>query len=668
MGAEHPVVRATESPLVTSNDQSNQSPGIREALLAVENQSRALASSEGDSSAKSEQWMKNLGTFPGNRKEWEKMLIASNDLSGLVLPGDGADAAAAAVSEDRVGKSLRFNVQVDAHQLSPDEFESLHTMIRESAGDEVAVDPKTQSMTIKRPTYDLLAKLSENDSLNLFEQSALRSNPGTFSPISISPLNLDARVTHLADKASADHDITGKGVTVCVWDEGKVRTTHQEFQLANGTSRVSQSDGASVLSVHSTHVTGTIGAKGEVNQAMGMATDVNILAHDWINDVSEMRNQAAAGAACSNHSYGYSLGWEWSNSGWVWYGSPSQATDYRFGKYHLASRQFDDVAYSHPTMSVFVAAGNDRNNNPPPGVLHSVAQNGQTSTTTRLGDGRYADGYDCMGALAVGKNVITIGAIHDIVGGEATPDRVKVTDFSSWGPTDEGRIKPDVVGNGFQLFSTTITGDDQYHTTSGTSMATPAATGVGAILVECFRKHGIATPRSDQMKSVLIHTAMSPNPGPDYRIGWGSIRADLAADLIAGKGGVLLTSSVQDHDVVWSGKSTGKPIRVTLVWLDPAAEPTTGGANVRTKTLVNDLDLKLIAPDGTTTHYPWSLNPDSPAIAATATSGNHVDNVERVDIASPSNGTWKVEVSWPGNHDSSQPFAWVVSGLTDLTK
>ena len=666
LGNGQPNVRSGMTEIEPFNEVlTNLSPGIRELLSVGSSPSHAVPSAYWKAAQASEGLNESLNQPTANGTKQPSFLnrpsIASNRLAGHadLRPGtvpiviDGGD------------KNLLFNVQVDAEHLTSREFDDLQTMLTDSVGDQISVDPQSQSLTLKRPTPELLFKLSEDDSLKLFEQNPLIPGPIEIGPIGISPQNLDARETHLVDDASASHGLSGDGVTIGVWDEGRVRTTHQEFRVDSGPSRVTQADGAASLSVHSTHVSGTIGAEGEVNQSKGMAPKVRILAHDWNSDVAEMRYEALAGVSCSSHSYGYSLGWEWRN-GWIWYGSPSDTTEYRFGKYDVASRQFDDVAHSHREMSIFVAAGNERNNNPPPGVIHLVAQTGGTSTVARLGDGRYAGGYDCMGSLAVAKNVITVGAIHDIIGGDPTPDRVAVTDFSSWGPTDDGRIKPDVVGNGFRLYSTTITGDDQYYTTSGTSMATPAASGIGAILVECFHKHGVAKPRSDQMKAVLIHTAMSPNPGPDYRIGWGSIRADLAANLIAGTGGVMLTDSIQAQEVVWTGKSIGNPIRVTLVWIDPPAPSNTGAANDRTKALVNDLDLKLTAPDGTTTHFPWSLNPDSPAVAATTTAENHRDNVERVDVASPTSGTWKIHVTWPLSHGVAQPFTLVVSELTEL--
>jgi len=58
--------------------------------------------------------------------------------------------------------------------------------------------------------------------------------------------------------------LTGDGITFGVWDESRVRVTHQEFQRDGGGSRVTPGDNSTVaLSDHSTHVAGTIGANAK---------------------------------------------------------------------------------------------------------------------------------------------------------------------------------------------------------------------------------------------------------------------------------------------------------------------------------------------------------------------------------------------------------------------
>jgi len=92
--------------------------------------------------------------------------------------------------------------------------------------------------------------------------------------------------------------------------------------------------------------------------------------------------------------------------------------------------------------------------------------------------------------------------------------------------------------------------------------------------------------------------------------------------------------------------TNNQPFKVTIAWTDPPGTPTAVMLNPTNHMLVNDLDLRVIAPDGTT-NFPWVLNPSSPASAAT-TGDNTVDNVEQVSLPSPSSGTYLVRVTHKG--------------------
>src|SRR5690606_23634167 len=78
-------------------------------------------------------------------------------------------------------------------------------------------------------------------------------------------------------------------------------------------------------------------------------------------------------------------------------------------------------------------------------------------------DGNGGTGFDSIGPEGSAKNNITVGAVlkvPDYTG----PSSVVMSAFSSWGPTDDGRIKPDLVAAGVSIFSTGVTpsGDDTY--------------------------------------------------------------------------------------------------------------------------------------------------------------------------------------------------------------
>ena len=504
------------------------------------------------------------------------------------------------------------------------------------------------------------------------EQVALVTEAQSIDPPDIiRPRNLDARDTHQVDELVEKHDVRGDQLSVGVWDEGKVRTTHREFG-----GRAAQVDGATQLSRHATHVAGTIAANGTRAQARGMAPQVQVRAFDWKDDVLELASEAGT-LVSTNHSYGLRRGWDYDsdNGIWLWWGLPQvdPSEDYLFGKYVQDSASFDEVVHDNPALCVVVAAGNDRNDNGPlDSTRHAVRtyRDGRLqwvwSNAPRNADGFDNGGYDTIDGIALAKNVITVGAINDITVDEPRPEHVRVTAFSNWGPADDGRVKPDVVGNGAQLFSPSSGADDAYERLSGTSMATPAVTGIVALLGEVYRKHFERDARSDELKAALIHTAMSPHPGPDYRIGWGSVRADWAGDLIAGETGSLLAGSA-NSEVVYSAKAkTGDAIRVTLVWIDPPAPVNFAGLDDRTLTLVHDLDLEVHSPEGKI-FFPWSLDPSVPSRSASQDSKNTVDNVERVDVDAQevgdcSSGSWTIRIR--SASAGSQPFALAVSGLS----
>ena len=107
-----------------------------------------------------------------------------------------------------------------------------------------------------------------------------------------------------------------------------------------------------------------------------------------------------------------------------------------------------------------------------------------------------------------------------------------ISPYSAWGPVDDGRIKPDIVANGADVFSTLETSDGAYGQMYGTSMANASASGTLALLKEHYMNtHGGAVMKAATLKGLVIHTAdeCGPSPGPDYQFGWGLLNAESAA-------------------------------------------------------------------------------------------------------------------------------------------
>lgn len=507
-------------------------------------------------------------------------------------------------------------------------------------------------------------------------------------PIYLETKNLNAAISTAVNLVQVSpYSLNGTGVIAGVWDGGSVRSTHQEF--ANG-SRVTILDGAAANN-HATHVGGTIGAQGSQASAKGMATNVSIASYDWNSDTSEMTGRAATGPNqfdtkiyLSNHSYGYSDGWNWNGLNWEWggNGTDQNAADHSFGQYDATARSLDTLMYSAPYYIAFWAAGNDGSDNPGTGSTVII---GGTSVSYNpavhpAGDGVYRNGFETIGSHGIAKNLITIGAANDAVtSGTRDPSKSTLTGFSSTGPTDDGRIKPDLVANGASLYSTSSTGDTAYTTMSGTSMASPNATGSAVLVVDQYKRLFNSAMRASTLKGLLIHTATDiGNPGPDYKYGWGLVDTKKAVDLIRdhhanpGKTRIIedqvtTSSTSRTYSFLWDG---GSPLRATICWTDPAGA-STSTHDLRTSRLVNNLNLKLIAPNGTE-YFPyvmpfvgtWTVA----SMSQNATTGiNNTDNTETVLIQSPGlTGTWQAVVSYAGAlTNNTQAYGLILSGTAD---
>jgi len=507
-------------------------------------------------------------------------------------------------------------------------------------------------------------------------------------PIYFTTLNANAAISTGANMLwAAPYGVDGSGGTVGVWDASSARTTHQEFG-----GRVTSMDGAAATYDHSTHVVGTVCAAGLDLTAKGMAPAVRVDSYDWNSDTAEM---AARGASypgepgkmnISSHSYGISEGWgKTGTPAYTWYGSGTTASGIEddFGKYDTLARDTDALAYSLPYYLMFWAAGNDRLDNPPTGASVALVPGGTpVSYNPALHppwDSTYRGGYDTMGHNALAKNVLSISSVKDATNnGVRDVSAAIMNSFPSWGPADDGRIKPDLVANGYYVNSTSYASDTAYITLYGTSMASPNAAGTAQLLIHYF---GLLftnqTLRASTLKALLIHTADDRgNAGPDYVYGWGLVNATAAADLLrsyrtnAGtrriiEGRVATNRTSVTYRFTWDGTN---PIRATLCWTDPAGEAT-DEHDSRVARLVNNLDLRVFAPTGAV-YEPWVMpfvgdwSTNSLALPAT-TGSNLTDNVEQVLVTSPgATGTYTACVTFGGSlANGSQPFSLILSGV-----
>ncbi len=438
-------------------------------------------------------------------------------------------------------------------------------------------------------------------------------------PLFYTTNNVDAAASISTDEVwpggTSGYDLTGSNSLgeLAIWDADAVRVTHQEFG-----GRVSVADGETTTHPHATHVAGTLVAAGTVASARGMSHAAHLHSYDWSYDESEMASAASAGLLVSNHSYIFVTGWRYDSGSdeWFWFGDadldPNE--DPGFGFYRNSTRDWDQIAFDAPHYLIFKSAGNDRNDSPPAGTGHwvwdSEIGDWAWSTATRAADGAPL-GYDCIPPRGNAKNIVTMGAVHDIPGGWMAPGDVVMSDFSSWGPTDDGRIKPDLVANGVILYSPLDGSDTDYGSYSGTSMSSPSAAGSAHLLVQQYKGiHGGTPPLAATVKALLIHTAdeAGPNEGPDYSFGWGLMNTRAAADIIASDDG--FPDRIQEHELADGGfemqqlyANGSTPLKATLVWTDPPGTPPAWSLDPPTPMLVHDLDLILTEVSDGTAHY-----------------------------------------------------------------
>lgn len=490
--------------------------------------------------------------------------------------------------------------------------------------------------------------------------------------------NLSAAITISTDNVwpggTSGLSLTGNGQVIGIWDAGRVRLTHQEFQ-----GRAFQIDNAENNSNHATHVGGTLIAGGVNADAKGMSYQATLHAYDWNNDLGEMAAAAAGGLQLSNHSYGYVTGWRFNfrnDNRWVWFGDTTISVlyDYSFGFYNNEAQNWDQLAFAAPHYLIIKSAGNDRFEGPSTQPVSHWVWTGNTwvlSSTVRQRDGG-PDGFDCIAHNGVSKNILTIGAVHDIPGGYTQPADVVMSDFSCWGPTDDGRIKPDLVGNGITLLSSIATSNSAYASYSGTSMSSPNIAGSAALLLQ----HYAALNSGDSMmaatlKGLLIHTTdeAGPAPGPDYVFGWGLMNTERAANVITSDttfGGGLhireLTLNQGQTLNIPLFAAGNVPLKATISWTDPPGTPVPPSLNPPNLILVNDLDNRIIASNNSVTH-PWILNPVNPTDAATK-GDNFRDNVEVVLLSQPVAGAaYTLQISHKGTlAGAQQHFSLIVTG------
>ncbi|USG68412.1 S8 family serine peptidase [Brevibacillus ruminantium] len=378
---------------------------------------------------------------------------------------------------------------------------------------------------------------------------------------------------------------------------------------------------ASDLEGHGTHVVASALGTGAASAGKykGTASDAQLIFHSmsdkWgglVGEVRDILGQAyEGGARIHSDSWG----------------------DDDFGDYGLDSYMFDQFLWEHKDMTALVAAGN-------------VGYRG----------------FKTVGSPATAKNVIAVGASENDrpkVGGEKADDPDTVAGFSSRGTTMDGRFKPDLVAPGTFILSARSSlapeeafeelFDRFYAYSSGTSMATPLlAGGVAQIRQFLSEEKENDNPSAALLKAMLI--SGTDDLDEDMRLqgfGRANLLNAIQTDFVDEKEG-LLTGEGASYSVKVTDRS--KPLAITLAWTDYPA------SLAAYRTLVNDLNLVVISPDGEQYNgndffrYPYDDEVDN------------LNNVEQVWIPRPERGVYTVKVKGYNIPKGPQPFALATTG------
>jgi len=437
------------------------------------------------------------------------------------------------------------------------------------------------------------------------------------------------RANHLHNGGTLGLNLEGQNMTAFVWDAGIARATHQEYDGIGGTDRFSAGDGSG-LHDHSAHVMGTIIASGVIAQAKGMAPQADGVGYDWNNDESEAALEAANGMLISNHSYGYNI---------------NDLDDWVFGAYTNETRRWDVIFYNAPNYLHVTSAGNDGLNN--------------------SGNGDPLDGnsaYDKLSSMTTCKNNLTIANANDAnVASDGTLISVVINSGSSEGPTDDLRIKPDITGNGTNLYSTLHASNSHYGSYTGTSMSAPNIAGSLLLLQQYYNDLYPTFMRASTLKGLTLHTADDGGPnGPDAVWGWGLMNSKAAAEAISNNGieSIVVEESLNNGESfsITVQSDNTNPLLASISWTDVPGPANTGVSNDPTPVLVNDLDLRV---SNGTEFRPWKLT----SVTTNDKGDNIVDPFERVDVTGAS-GMYTITVTHKGNlTNDTQDFALVVTGI-----
>lgn len=424
----------------------------------------------------------------------------------------------------------------------------------------------------------------------------------------------------------------GQGVRAEVMDGG-LRTTHQDFQpggapILHGTVGV-DSHGTATYGINFGRGVVNPAGRGMLPEAQGIIAAYTQLSNRYTHTAELLQDPYKA--VYQSNSWGSSL----------------------TTQYTTISAEMDDILFQNDFT-----------------LLNSQSNAGSQNSRPQ----------------AWAKNVVSIGGIRHFNTASFTDDRWQ--SGASVGPAADGRVKPDLAHFYDSIFTTTSTNDTAYTTGfGGTSAATPITAGHFGLFFQMWHERLFGNPiggptvfdsrpHMSTAKAVMINTAEQWDmtiPGTDItRVRQGFGRVDvrnlhkLRGNLyIINEAHALTNLQSKTYEVSVVADSLRAPLKITMVYTDPMGSP---GA---TRTRINDLTLKVTAPDGTIYWGNNGIGVGGGMWSTPGGTGNIVDTVENVFINNAMVGVWTIEViaseivadarpETPGVNDAD--YALVVSG------
>ncbi|MEA5460834.1 S8 family serine peptidase [Arcicella sp. LKC2W] len=575
----------------------------------------------------------------------------------------------AQTAEDRAKIVEEYKAQ---NKQSKNARQSAETALKQEA---TATNLKVQAYLQKHPTFK--RTFVKNGSFYFLKDIDADGNPVYINTKSNVESGTLIKANQLYSGGTLGVNITGQNMVVGIWDGGQVRATH-ELLTGKVAMQAGQSlDGSKIENGvttypgndHQTHVSGTIVGKDIANQpsARGIAYSATALNYDFSDDFAEMAPFAAGGYLISNHSYG---------------GANDNTTPlWKFGAYDREAQKWDSLTNVNSYYLPFVAGGNEQSNN------------GNSAKS----------GYDLMTGSSASKNAMTVGALN--------ADKSMST-YSNWGPTDDGRVKPEIVTRGtginssvFANQTTNIPSDNSYSgsgvESSGTSYAAPAAAASGLLLQQYYKSLYGNYMKAATLKALMLGTAEDlGQAGPDHKFGWGLLNVEKAANVIKAKStegnptaqstspNSTLTRGSYMEEITynllpyiqtdpnrleinrWVIARGGEPLIISMAWTDEKGTEQTSanGTDPTTSRLVHEYDMLVRITSPFSDTRPWKpsgmANRTADATVQTGWFEVNNNNYKQVKILNPvAGGEYRIVIRKSATSPATlMPLSLVVTG------